>query len=120
MAAAQILYVGAVVIQASDPMELARWYSEKFGMATNFHHEDGYYGSFDTSSGPFHFAIVPRESGGGGSPNISITFRVNNYTAYLKELAKRGLEPIAARLENAGRFATFQDPEGNQVGIWGG
>jgi len=117
---ARIMYIGAIVIQANEPKELARWYSEKFGMPTTFEHRGGFYGGFDTASGPVHVGIVPRETPGtSGGSSITVTFRVNDFPGYLNELKKRGLEPIGTSRDDAGEFASFRDPEGNEVAIWG-
>lgn len=119
---ARIMYIGAVVIQADQPLELARWYSEKFGVPATFEHEGGYYGAFDTASGQVHFGIVPREDATSkGCANITVTFRVNDFPGYMRELQKRGLQPIGSSRgkAGAGEFASFRDPEGNEIGIWG-
>ena len=62
---ARIMYIGAVVIHASQPKELARWYSEKFGMPATFEHRGGFFGGFETAAGPVHIAIVPNPVVGG-------------------------------------------------------
>jgi predicted enzyme related to lactoylglutathione lyase len=117
---ARIMYIGAVVIHASQPKELARWYSEKFGMPATFEHRGGFFGGFETAAGPVHIAIVPKEdSGVAAQGNMSVTFRVNDYAGYLRELRNHGLEPVGTSRDDAGQFATFRDPEGNEVAIWG-
>jgi predicted enzyme related to lactoylglutathione lyase len=117
---ARILYVGAVVIQAEQPKELARWYAEKFGLPTTFEHSGGYWGGFDTSAGPVQFGIIPRENPGeSGRATVSVMFRVNDFPGYLQELKKRGLEPVGPIREDGGQVAAFRDPEGNEVAICG-
>lgn len=117
----KILSVGAIVIFSKTPDSLAAWYANKFGLVTPISYQGGHYGSLTTSDGGLQIGIMNYPKGmpvrGGG--NIAITFRVNNYDNYLLFLAKRGLKPVAETKDKEGRFATFVDPDGNAISIWG-
>lgn len=115
----KIEYVGGIVIQAADPPSLAAWYTETFGFETNMHHEGGYYGGFRASWGELHFGIVPGRENADHESNISIVFRVSDFEGYLKKLKQKGLTPGELTEEGEGRFASFVDPEGNRISIWG-
>ena len=115
----KIEYVGGIVIQATDPPSLAAWYTETFGFETSMPHEGGYYGGFRASWGELHFGIVPGREDADHQSNISIVFRVSDFEGYLKKLKQNGLTPGELTEEEEGRFASFVDPEGNRISIWG-
>lgn len=116
---AKLVYVGGLVLQAHSPRELARWYTDKFGLSVGIEYEGGLYGGFRTGDGGFHFGIVPRTDESVQAGGISITFRVDDFDGYLAQLRANGLQPESEEHHDEGRFATFRDPEGYEVAIWG-
>ena len=115
----KIEYVGGIVIHAKDPTALAAWYTNTFGFETRMEHEDGYYGGFRAPWGELHFGIVSAEGNVDYRSNISITFRVSDFDAYLEQLKQHDLDPSEITEDQEGRFAEFVDPEGNRISIWG-
>jgi predicted enzyme related to lactoylglutathione lyase len=117
---ARIEYVGGIEFRSESPEALARWYTEKFGLATTFQYQGGHYGIMDTPAGPLHFGMTPRKDGSEGvGKNIALTFRVSDFSAYLAQLKAAGLRPLREMQDQEGRFAVFRDPEGNELLIWG-
>lgn len=121
MPASDFTSVGSVVIMSQKPDSVAAWYAEKLELATPIKHQGGHYGGFATADGPLHFGVMPYPEGmpvsrGGG---MAVTFRVKDFDRYLARVKARGLQPIMEHKDHEGRFATFIDPEGNAIGIWG-
>jgi predicted enzyme related to lactoylglutathione lyase len=113
-------YIGSVAVNPSqDAKILADWYT-KLGLET---HEGGggYYGMFKTADGPFFFGIHPKrkDAPATSSGSVEFVFRINDYDAYLAEVAKRGLTPVSVEQDETGRFAHFKDPDGNHITLWG-
>jgi len=117
---AKVLYVGAISINpCQDPKILADWYT-RFGIETK-EMQGGYYGKFDTVAGPFFFGIHPKkaDSPPKSSGSVSVVFRVDNFERSLSTLKNKGLTPDKIEKDQQGQFATFHDPDGNQVTLWG-
>jgi predicted enzyme related to lactoylglutathione lyase len=117
---AKILYVGAISINpCQDAKILADWYS-RFGIETK-EVQGGYYGKFDTAAGPFVFGIHPKkaDSPQKSSASVSVVFRVENSERSLLTLKNKGLSPDKIEKDQQGQFASFHDPDGNKVTIWG-
>ena len=117
---AKILYVGAISINpCKDAKVLADWYST-FGIQTK-EIQGGYYGSFETATGPFIFGIHPKKADAPAkcSGSISIIYRVENFEASLQSLKSKGLAPDSTEKDAQGQFAHFHDPDGNEVTVWG-
>lgn len=115
----KIEYIGGIVIHAKDPTSLAAWYTNTFGFETGMEYEGGYYGGFKAPWGELHFGIVPAKENVDYKSNISITFRVSDFDGYLKKLKQNDLVPCELTKDREGRFASFVDPEGNSISIWG-
>lgn len=118
IASPKIDYIGGIQIEAKDPKSLAEWYSNKFGLEIKMEYEGGYYGGFTGKYIALHIGIIPEKNLGGNS-NIALTFHVDNFSAYLDRLKSNGIIPIKTDKDNEGRFAFFNDPENNKIGIWG-
>jgi predicted enzyme related to lactoylglutathione lyase len=114
-------YVGAISIQPShDTKILADWY-QRFGVDLQSYADGGYYGLFQTPVGPFYFAVHPRKADAPekSSQSISVVFRVNDYAGYVSMLEKHGLNAKSVESDSTGHFAHYQDPDGNEVTVWG-
>lgn len=116
---AELDYVGGLVIQAAKPKELARWYSEKFGLLVGVEIDGGLYGGFRNDAVSFHFGIVPAKRGTRSAGSVNITFHVDSFAEYVAELKGRGLHPVGEAHDEEGHFAVYRDPEGNELTIWG-
>ena len=117
-------YLGGVVLCAEKPAELAKWYTEKFGLETTLTtpaYPGAYFGALKSKGVELHFGIFPvggsecRVAGQG----YTLTFRVNDYPGYVALLEKRGLKPELVSTDVEGRFASYRDPAGHMVSIWG-
>jgi predicted enzyme related to lactoylglutathione lyase len=116
----KILYVGAISINpCQDAKVLADWYS-KFGIETK-EYQGGYYGQFNTGAGPFVFGIHPKKADAPkkSSASVSVVFRVENFEGSLLTLKSKGLLPDKIEKDQQGQFASFHDPDGNKVTVWG-
>jgi len=115
----KIEYVGGIVIHAHAPASLAAWYTHTFGFEASMEYEGGYYGGFRAPWGELHFGIVPAKGNVEYQSNISVTFRVSDFDGYLEKLKQKDLVPSETSQGQEGRFASFVDPEGNRISIWG-
>src|SRR5262250_3784865 len=118
---AKILYVGAISINpCQDAKVLADWYA-RFGIETR-EYQGGYYGKLDTAAGLFAFGIHPKKADAPKqcSASVSVVYRVENFESSLLALKSKGLSPDKTERDpDQGQFADFQDPDGNEVTIWG-
>jgi predicted enzyme related to lactoylglutathione lyase len=114
-------YVGGTAIQAKDPRALSAWYTDRFGLPVAGEMPGGFYGGFEWNDTSFNIAIV--EAGGehpGAAPGTAyLVFHVSDYDGFLAARAAQGLTPDSTSSDPMGRFATFHDPEGNEVSVWG-
>ena len=114
-------YVGALALRAERPKELARWYTEKLGLEMTIEFPGGVAGGFESGSVKFNMAIV--DAGGshpGSAPGTAyFVLHVGDFDGVVADLKAKGLVPFEQTSDAEGRFASFRDPEGNQVNIWG-
>lgn len=114
-------YVGGTAIQAKDPKALSVWYSERFGLPIKDEMPGGFYGGFKWNDTSFNIAIV---AAGGAHPGSApgsayLVFHVGDYDGFIAARAAQGLTPVSTSSDPMGRFASFHDPEGNEVSVWG-
>lgn len=114
-------FVGGLALRAKQPTELAHWYTEKLGLPVTFEFPGGVAGGFKSGATEFAFAIVSADGAHpGSSPGTGyFVLHVVNFDRFLVDAAARGITPFERTSDAMGRFASFRDPEGNQVGIWG-
>jgi predicted enzyme related to lactoylglutathione lyase len=114
-------YVGGLALRAKQPKELALWYTQRFGLPVTIEFPGGVAGGFKAGSMEFAFAIVAAEGAHpGSSPGTGyFVLHVTDFDRFLVDAAARGVTPFERTSDDMGRFASFRDPEGNQVGIWG-
>jgi predicted enzyme related to lactoylglutathione lyase len=117
-----IQYVGSIAINPShDTKVVADWY-QKFGVGLKAFGDGGYYGTFQTSAGPFYFGVHPRRADApkASSSSIEVVFHVNDYNGYVSMLEKQGLKAQSVEADpSMGHFAHYRDPDGNQMTVWG-
>lgn len=117
-------YVGGTAIQAKDPKALSDWYSNRFGLTIQGEMPGGFYGGFEWNGMSFNIAIV---TAGGSHPGSApgtayLVFHVGDYDGFLAARAAKELTPFKTtgdKGDKFGRFASFRDPEGNEVDVWG-
>jgi predicted enzyme related to lactoylglutathione lyase len=120
-AGASLEYVGGTAIQAKDPKALSAWYNDRFGLPMKGEMPGGAYGGFEWNGTSFNIAIV---TAGGKHPGAAagtayLVFHVADYDAFVAARAAQGLTPVSTSNDEMGRFASFHDPEGNEVAVWG-
>ncbi len=114
-------FVGGLALRAKEPKELARWYTERFGLPITIEFPGGVAGGFKAGATQFNIAIVGADGKHpGSSPGTGyFVLHVNDFDRFLTDAAARGATPFERTSDAMGRFANFRDPEGNQVSIWG-
>jgi predicted enzyme related to lactoylglutathione lyase len=111
--------VGGVFLRAADPEKLHAWYEEHLGIKRT---EDGAFAFF--SEGPREmtvFAFFPLDTKyfGPTDQRAMLNLRVDDLDAVLAKLRAAAVD-IDPKQEDYdyGRFAWFNDPEGNRVELW--
>ena len=114
----QVTGVGGVFLRAADPDKLYAWYEEHLGIKRT----EGGFVFF--SEGPREMTILaffPKDTKyfGPGEQSAMLNLRVDDLDAVLDKLRAGGAD-IDSKREDAdyGRFAWFNDLEGNRVELW--
>jgi len=115
---ADLQYVSAIFLPADSPAEMARWYTEKFGIAMPNEWEGGFYGRLPQGTVSFMLGVVPRKDGQSRWEGLSIFFAVDDFAGYLEQLREKDLAPYEVEHTHNGHFASFRDPEGYTVVVW--
>jgi catechol 2,3-dioxygenase-like lactoylglutathione lyase family enzyme len=107
--------IGGIVLFSNDASKLARWYREHLGL--DFKEEGG---NFHGEAGDFAIGIYA--SGDLLAPGVRamLTFRVENFDAFVEGLASRGVGVEGLDRSKRGRFAYVRDSDGNPVELWDG
>ncbi len=111
--------VGGVFLRAADPEKLYAWYEEHLSIKRT---DDGAFAFF--SEGPREMTVLaffPPDTKyfGPGKQLAMMNLRVDDLDAVLGKLRGAGAEIDPKREEyDYGRFAWFNDPEGNRVELW--
>jgi predicted enzyme related to lactoylglutathione lyase len=117
---AKAVGMGGVFLKAQDPLKLAAWYSENFGVPRGANPSSV---EFDgpESMGMTVFAQFPRDTKyfGDGPQQAMINLRVDDLDALLVQLTAAGVRIDPERGDYPfGKFAWIWDPEGNRVELW--
>jgi predicted enzyme related to lactoylglutathione lyase len=111
--------VGGVFLRAADPEKLYAWYEHHLGIKRT---EEGAFAFF--SEGPREMAVLaffPLDTTyfGPGKQQAMLNLRVDDLDAVLEKL-RAACADIDPKREDYdyGRFAWFNDPEGNRVELW--
>ncbi len=109
--------IGGVFFRAKDPDALSAWYHQHLGITpTPTSYEAPVWLQ---EPGPTVFAPMPDSDFFRPGAQLSINFRVNDLDAMARQLQDAG---IAVQVEPEpypnGRFASLEDPEGNQIQLW--
>jgi predicted enzyme related to lactoylglutathione lyase len=111
--------VGGLFLRAADPEKLYAWYEEHLGIKRT---PDGAFAFF--SEGPremtvFAFFSHDTDYFGTGKQQAMVNLRVDDLDAVLEKLRAAGADIDPKREDyDYGRFAWFNDPEGNRVELW--
>ncbi len=109
---AKAVGIGGIFFRASDPVALAAWYAENFGLPEQW----------QTEAGMTVFAPFPAASDYfPANRQFMINFRVDDLDGLIARLNAGGIA-VETREEwdmpGVGRFARVVDPEGNHVELW--
>ena len=109
--------IGGVFFRAKDPDGLSEWYERHLGVTrtpTSYEAE-----VWLQEPGPTIFAPMADSEFFRAGAQLSINFRVNDLDAIVRQLQSAG---IAVQVDPEqypnGRFASLDDPEGNQIQLW--
>jgi predicted enzyme related to lactoylglutathione lyase len=111
--------VGGFFLRAADPDKLHAWYEEHLGIKRT---EDGAFAFF--SEGPREMTVLaffPLDTNyfGPSKQQAMLNLRVDDLDAILDKLRAAGADIDPKREDyDYGRFAWFNDPEGNRVELW--
>ena len=108
--------VGGLFFRARDPLALARWYEEHFGI--NQVDSDG---GWRQEAGPTVLAPFPADTDYFGRPEqaFMLNFRVADLDALLADLRAANVRTDDMIDEQVfRRFAWVYDPEGNKIELW--
>jgi predicted enzyme related to lactoylglutathione lyase len=110
--------IGGIFFKSKDPQGLNAWYEEHLGVSappTAYDDPD-----WQQQSGPTVFGPMPYDGEHFQKPaQLYINFRVEDLNAMCKQLEDAGIT-VAKDAEEYpnGRFASLEDPEGNQIQLW--
>lgn len=111
--------IGGVFFRAKDPDALAAWYETHLSVSPA---PKSYEGSpWRQEAGPTVFAPFPADTDYFGRPEqqFMVNFRVRDLDAMAAQLRAAGITvDVDASAYPNGRFAHFDDPEGNRVELW--
>jgi predicted enzyme related to lactoylglutathione lyase len=118
IAVEKVTGIGGLFFRARDPSALGRWYQEHLGVALSPTSYDEL--PWCQEAGPTVFAPFPEDTTYFGDPKQSwmINFRVRNLDAMMVQLRAAGIVVEMEGDDSIGRFARFNDPEGNPIQLW--
>lgn len=115
----RVLGFGGFSFRAQDPDKLAAWYHDMLGVLKTPTDYDQ--PCWEQERGPAVFAPFPADTDHFRDPakSFMLNFRVADLDAMVKQLEAAGVAvEVNPETYPNGRFARFNDPEGNPVEIW--
>ena len=109
--------IGGVFFRARDPEALSAWYETHLGITrTPTSYESPVWLQ---EPGPTIFAPMADSEIFRPGAQLFVNFRVNDLDAMVDQLKRAGVavDPDPETYPN-GRFASLEDPEGNQIQLW--
>ncbi len=107
------LKVGGIVLDAGDPQELARFWSEATGFPLGFAMEGFVQLETDDSIGHFFFIKVPESKT--AKNRCHIDYETENRLEEIERLVELGAAEVAThKMEDGFTWTVMQDPEGNE------
>ena len=119
--------IGGIFIYSKDPKALAEWYRDVMGIKVVFTEEyNSYYCEFryPDKDAPFGYAstvwsiMKTSKDLDRSSPSFCINYSVDNMDEFTEHLADNGIEIKEIHEHPEGKFAHFNDPDGNQIELW--
>lgn len=110
--------IGGVFFKSNNPSKLSKWYEDYLGVQMPPASYDD--ADWHQQAGPTVFApmAINSEHFQEGAV-LSINFRVTNLEAMCAQLEAAGIKvKIDPETYPNGRFASLNDPEGNQIQLW--
>ncbi|TGG95438.1 VOC family protein [Natronospirillum operosum] len=110
--------IGGLFFKAENPAELSRWYQDNLGVfmppasydQEPWRQEAGPTIFAPMSSGSSHFKV---------GAQLSVNFRVADLDRMCTQLTDAGISvTVDPEVYPNGRFASLEDPEGNQIQLW--
>ena len=111
--------IGGVFFRARDPKALAEWYRDHLGVALVPDNYDD--PPWQQQAGPTAFAPFEQDTKyfGDVARQWMINFRVGGLDAMMRQLKTSGIAvELDPEIYPNGRFARFNDPEGNPIESW--
>jgi glyoxylase I family protein len=114
----KVIGIGGIFFKSKNPTSLSSWYEKHLGITIpppSYSDPD-----WQQEAGPTVFAPMDKTSEHFQNNSVlSINFRVNSLDAMHRQLIAVGIEvEIDPVTYPNGRFASLNDPEGNQIQIW--
>lgn len=110
--------IGGVFFKAKDPQALSQWYTNHLGidMPPTTYDDPGW----RQEAGPTVFAPMHVDSEHFAKHSeLSINFRVNDLAVMCAQLGDAGIDVRVDPDDYPnGKFASLNDPEGNQIQLW--
>jgi predicted enzyme related to lactoylglutathione lyase len=116
---ARVTAIGGVFFRAKDPVALAAWYHEAFGL--DFDGDEPAAVLPDAGADYAVFAFFPADStyiGDPGTQGAMANLRVDDLDGVLARLDELGVAHEAASDSEFGRFCWLVDPEGRRLELW--
>jgi predicted enzyme related to lactoylglutathione lyase len=110
---------GGLFFRSKDPAALAKWYKEHLGIDL----VPGDYNQkpWSQEAGPTAFAPFQHDTDyfGRADQQWMVNFRVRDLDAMLEQLRAAKIDiTVDPEIYPNGRFARFNDPEGNPIQLW--
>ena len=115
----KVLGIGGFFFRAKDPKGLAQWYADHLGVTKT---PESYEGTaWRQEAGTTVFAPFQQDTSYFGDMRLQwmINFRVRDLDKMAAQLRTAGVAvEVDAETYPNGRFAKFEDPEGNPIQLW--
>lgn len=114
----KITGIGGVFFKAANPKKLSKWYEDNLGVTMppeTYDHKPWY-----QEAGPTILAPMSADSPHfKANAQLHINFRVSDLYTFCRRLEEAGIKvTIDPEAYPNGRFASLEDPEGNQIQLW--
>lgn len=110
--------IGGVFFRADDARKLSQWYQDNLGVSMPPESYDQE--PWQQEAGPTIFAPMSSDSSHfKAGAQLSINFRVADLDKMCNQLEAAGVSvTVDSEAYPNGRFASLEDPEGNQIQLW--
>jgi predicted enzyme related to lactoylglutathione lyase len=105
--------LATVFLWVRDFKRMRAFYHETLGLPIDY--ENPHFADF--RAGGCSIALHSEREPHAQSDSWHMEFLVRDIDAVVTELSRRGVDVASIRSESFGRITTFQDPEGNEIGL---